>query len=148
MMQHLNELDIPHFLFFFNIYQFTTKSSSDTIFFKAVALLLYLSEGNIVEFNKLIQTISIEEIENPHIEFVLKVQDCVLGFDFEGLKSLITTAHEKFRIWVQKIYERKTKSLDKALKDTGETVVATGSQPNVETVISDCLFIVEKFAGN
>jgi len=148
MMQSLIELNIQHFLFFFNIYQCTDEKSSDSIFFKAAALLLYISEGNIVEFNKLIQTLTMEDIENEYVKLVLRTHDCISGFDFEALKNIAVGKHERFGVLIQKIYEKQITSLDKALMTTTGTFVATSGKPDANTIISDCLFVIDNFAGN
>ncbi|KAM0681008.1 hypothetical protein GINT2_000791 [Glugoides intestinalis] len=149
MLALLEASDVKEFLFCFTLYNCWFPSVPNAIFFKAAALLAHLSENNIPEFNKLIQTVSIEEFDSEYIELVLNVNDSMLRFDLEAVKSIASKCAHSLTWMVIRILESQTKLLEQMQKQsTNASDLLPESINTPIDVIKDCLYVVNNFAGN
>lgn len=149
MLQLLEASDVQGFLFSFTLYNCSFPTAQNAIFFKAAALLGYLSENNITEFNKLIQTVSIEDFNSEFIELVLNVNDSMLRFDLEAIKATASTCVHSLTWLVIRILESQSKLLEKIQKQPSSASELLPESINTPIdVIKDCLYVVKNFAGN
>lgn len=148
MAKHLDESNIGDFLFFFNLYYCANPNTPSTLFFKAAALLAYLSEGDTVEFNKAIQTVEAQDLENEFVQLVLHVSDSISRFDVGSLKHLSESCTPKLRLLVGRVFERQKAALERTLQEPIGARDFLDHTHDSTAVIQDCVFVVENFAGN
>lgn len=148
MYNHLEQVNSTDFLFSFNLYHCANPNTENTLFLKSAALLFYISDKNLQEYNKLIQTIKINEIENEFVCLVLNINDSICRLDFDSLKSFAENCNEKLRKLIIKIYENQIASIENTLKQPiGSNSVPHPSLDSIAT-IQDCTFVVENYLGN
>lgn len=145
MMIHLDNLSIPSFLFFFNLYLCANPNTPNTLFLKTAALLSYISEGNNTEFNRLVQTVSMQERSSDLIELVLEVRDCIFRFDFEFLKELCEHTTPKLNKLLLKILNEQKGQLEKSLGEPIGSCSNMNISYSATTTIKDCIFVVQNF---
>ncbi len=148
MAAHLGESNCRDYLFFFSLYHCTNPNTHSTSFFKAAALLFYLAEGNTIEFNKLIQTVSMEEISSEFIALVLDINDSILRFDVVSLKKLSESCNPKLKSLVLKIFDKQISLFENKIKEPiGSHSLICDLHDSV-TIIRDCAFVVENYTEN
>ncbi len=149
MNAFLKDGDYQGFLNAFNLYLCAIETTQQTLYYKAIALLYYLSSKDLASYNKLVQTISIEEINNEFIEVVLNVNDSINRFDLESLKNILKKCPSGLKPLVEIVAKNQRESIQNNLnKDAGDADVLTVSSTNVIDSLKDCVEVVKNFMGN
>ncbi len=138
--------DKKGFINSYNLYLCKGISTENSLFYKSVALLCYLSLGNSIEFNKLIQTVKESEIADESLEIVLNVSDSILRFDFENLKNILERIEnnflKEFTLEIQRNLMSENESKD---KPCGVAEAITKVSKDVIDSIKDCIYIVKNY---
>lgn len=149
MNSFIKSHDNKSFINAYNLYLCTGHSSENSIFFKSVALLCYLADRNTVEFNKLMQSVKIQELANEHLEIVLNVSDSILRFDFESLKIILGKCPKALKMLVEEIAKNQQMIIESSKEhNAGEAEAITRVSEDVLDSLKDCVFVVKNFMGN
>ena len=149
MKSFLQSKDYKGFLNAFNLYLCSGMKSENSTYFKSVALLCYLMEGNTLEFNKLIQTTKSDEMNNESIETVIKVADSIHRLDFESFKKILSTCPKALKHVIEKIMKNQQQLMESSLKhDAGESEAITKVSKDVIESMKDCIYVIKNFMGD
>jgi hypothetical protein len=149
LLEHLQNNDFQSFIIGYNLYLLNPSITSNSTFLKCFALLCYLSENDSSSFNKLLQSVSINECRNPYIEFVLLVHDNLLQYNSDGLSILTSTCDPELSGIMEKILINHNNFMQNiTLKDIGHIKNSSEVFENFEKDVVDCIYIAKNYAGN
>jgi len=145
----ISSMQIERFLISFNLYFSNRPNTSDTLLFKAVALLCYLSMKRNVEFYELLQSIQQEDLSNANIQFVLRLCECMSHYDTEALRKLYDACGNDFKNIMKIILDNVMDNTESTLKQdirsgNGEYPVKNSHLEDIK----DTIFFIKNFAGN
>lgn len=133
----------------FNLYLGLYPATRNTLYLKSLALLYYLSREERQEYNVLIQSLRLEDLEDDNVKFLLQVEDRIHRCDLDGLKKLADHCGGEARGLMEALCESIEKRMKQVLAEDirlNETVVENQGD-NLQN-IADCIFICKNFADN
>lgn len=107
------------FIRLYNIYMSLGENTSSKLYFKAFALLYYLSINEEKKYYNLLQTVKINEVDEPYIKFVLEVTDLINAYDINKLNELSESNNESanlLKIIIQRVKESTMSNMSKDIK--------------------------------
>lgn len=145
----LSALDMHSFQISFSVYLSNSPSTQHTLFFKSAALLSYLATQNTVEFNKLVQTLGKDDLDNASVAFVLKAWESLSCYDTDSLRMLYDSCSEDFKGLMGMVLSNHSGSIEVTLRqDIGAAGLdSTVPRDHIQDV-KDCIFVVRNFSGN
>lgn len=145
----VSSLDINAFSISFNLYMMNNPNTPNTLLFKATALLCYIASKKNVEFYKLLQSTKREDLNNPNIQFVIKVIQYTSHYDTDSLKSLYEISGSEFKGIMKIILDNHEEGIRNILKqDIGNDAEHSSNLSDHSTDIKDCMFVLKNFIGN
>lgn len=144
----LKEQNGRDYLFLFNLYHCGNANTPSTLFFKSAALLFYILQGNDLEYNKLLQSISFQNINNEFISTVLSVKDSVIRYDLVSLKSLSDSCNPELKNLVIKIFNNHNMMIEEKIKEPVRASPVLNNVQDFVSKIQDCLYVVKNHTEN
>lgn len=142
----IKNMDIEAFLLEFSIFMCGNNKNN---MIKAAALLCHIILENTEEYNTLIQTVSIDDLNDENIEIVLNVADSIYRFDFNTLQSICSKAPKELSPLIMNIIENQKKVYEQVSVNNKATpgIVSVQADDALET-LKNCMFVIKNFNGN
>lgn len=145
----LSALDIRSFQISFGMYLSSKPVTQHTLFFKSAALLSYLATRDSVEFNKLVQTLKREDLDNTFVVHVMKTWESLLRYDTDAQKALCGTCCTDLKGLMETVLASYLDSTESTLRqDIGPGGIGSSMPRDHVQDVKDCIFVVKNFLGN
>lgn len=148
LLEYVSKDDSVSFLLGYSLYLINPPDTQNTLFLKSYALMCHLSENNLVEFHKLLQSVDYSNYRNPYVEFVLAVYDYLLQHDGQSLKKLSSTCDPELSGIMNKIYNKHCELLKCIKSKNIENSKISEEKEDDRQNIVDSVYVVKNFLGN